>query len=71
MLKVLTKRRSSPGKNWLIGWEEKWRLKLTSVKVEVEVEAEFGNIKTLFIFSLFRNPFWPDVSILSVADTSI
>ena len=25
-------------------WEEKWRLKLTSVKVEVEVEAELGNI---------------------------
>ena len=26
------------------GWEEKWGLKLTSAKVEVEVEAELGNI---------------------------
>ena len=26
------------------GWEEKWRLKLTSAKVEVEVEAELGNL---------------------------
>ena len=26
------------------GWEEKWRLKLTSAKVEVEVEAELGKI---------------------------
>ena len=25
------------------GWEEKWGLKLTSAKVEVEVEAELGN----------------------------
>ena len=25
------------------GWEEKWRLKVTSAKVEVEVEAELGN----------------------------
>ena len=24
-------------------WEEKWRLELTSAKVEVEVEAELGN----------------------------
>ena len=27
---------------WVGGWEEKWRLKLTSAKVEVE--AELGNI---------------------------
>ena len=27
------------------GREEKWRLKLTSAKVEVEVEAELGNWK--------------------------
>ena len=25
------------------GWEEKWRLMLTSAKVEVEVEAELDN----------------------------
>ena len=25
------------------GWEEKWRLKLTSAKVDVEVKAELGN----------------------------
>ena len=31
------------------GWEEKWGLKLTSAKVEVEVEAELGNI-TLAIY---------------------
>ena len=24
------------------GWEEKWRLELTSAKVEVEVESELG-----------------------------
>ena len=31
---------------WVAGGGlEKWRLKLTSVKVEVEVEAELGNIK--------------------------
>ena len=29
---------------WVGGWEEKWRLKLTPVKVEVEVEAELGNM---------------------------
>ena len=27
-----------------VGWLEKWGLKLTSAKVEVEVEAELGNI---------------------------
>ena len=27
---------------WVCGWEEKWRLKLTSAKVKVEVEAELG-----------------------------
>ena len=27
---------------WVGGWEEKWGLKLTSAKVEVEVEAERG-----------------------------
>ena len=26
------------------GWEEKWGLKLTLAKVEVEVEAELGNM---------------------------
>ena len=26
------------------GWKEKWGLKLTSAKVEVEVEAELGNM---------------------------
>ena len=26
-----------------VGWLEKWGLKLTSAKVEVEVEAELGN----------------------------
>ena len=30
---------------WVGGWEEKWGLKLTSAKVEVEVEAELGNRK--------------------------
>ena len=29
------------------GWEEKWGLKLTSAKVEVEVEAELGNYAKL------------------------
>ena len=28
---------------WAGGWEEKWRLKLTSVKLEVEVDL--GNIE--------------------------
>ena len=28
------------------GWEEKWGLKLTLAKVEVEVEAELGNYIT-------------------------
>ena len=35
---------------WVVdvgGWEEKWRLKLTSAKVEVEVEAELGNFHNL------------------------
>ena len=27
------------------GWEEIWRLKLNSAKVEVEVEAELGKIE--------------------------
>ena len=26
-------------------WEEKWRLKLTSARVDVEVEAELGKMK--------------------------
>ena len=30
---------------------EKWRLKLTSAKVEVEVEAELGNEKKGTLFS--------------------
>ena len=31
---------------WVAGGGlEKWRLKLTSAKVEVEVEAELGNMK--------------------------
>ena len=29
------------------GWEEKSRLKLTSAKVEVEVEDELGNINNI------------------------
>ena len=28
-----------------VGWLEEWGLKLTSAKVEVEVEAELGNSK--------------------------
>ena len=32
------------------GWESKWRLKLTSAKVEVEVEAELGNLYFRDIF---------------------
>ena len=36
------------------GWEEKWRLKLPSAKVEVKVEAELGNIHyTLLILQFF------------------
>ena len=31
------------------GWEEKWRLKLTSAIVEVEVEADLGNIHTTLL----------------------
>ena len=31
------------------GWEEKWRLKLTSAKAEVEVEAELGKKKLVFL----------------------
>ena len=27
-----------------VGGEEKWRINLTSAKVEVEVEAELGNL---------------------------
>ena len=27
---------------WVGGWEEKWGLKLTSAKIEVEVEAELS-----------------------------
>ena len=34
---------------WL-GWVEEWRLKLTSAKVEVEVEAELGNFQFCFSF---------------------
>ena len=32
---------------WVAGWVtlEEWKLRLTSAKVEVEVEAELGNIK--------------------------
>ena len=35
---------------WVAGWValEEWKLRLTSAKVEVEVEAELGN--TLFVF---------------------
>ena len=34
---------------WLAGWLalEEWKLRLTSDKVEVEVEAELGNSTTL------------------------
>ena len=36
------------------GWEEKWRLKLPSAKVEVKVEAELGNIhSTLLILQFY------------------
>ena len=31
---------------WVGWWEEKWRLRLTSAKVEVEFKAELGKIKT-------------------------
>ena len=31
---------------WAEGWLEKWGLKLTSAKVEVEVEAELGKNAT-------------------------
>ena len=32
---------------WVAGWValEEWKLRLTSAKVEVEVEAELGNIQ--------------------------
>ena len=36
------------------GWEEKWRLKLTSAKVEVEVEAKLGKKWKIPLF--FFNP---------------
>ena len=58
-----------------VGGVEKWRLKLTSAKVEVEVEAELGKKKFLFymqkgmgirvaniyfcIFSIFNPPYYP------------
>ena len=35
------------GGGWGGGGVEKWRLKLTSAKVEVEVKAELGNKKRL------------------------
>ena len=36
------------------GWEEKWRIKLTSAKVGVKVKAENGNIQTtLLILQLY------------------
>ena len=42
------------------GWEEKWGLKLTSARVEVEVEAELGNyelnLKTKTVVHLFSSP---------------
>ena len=43
---------------WVVGvggWEQKWGLKLTSAKVEVEVEAELGKIIKITICFL-RNP---------------
>ena len=36
---------------WVGGGLEKWGLKMTSAKVEVEVEAELGN----FIFDIFNH----------------
>ena len=39
--------RSLMEEGW-VGGVEKWRLKLTSAKVEVEVEAELGKKKFLF-----------------------
>ena len=38
---------------WVDWWEEKWRLKPTSVKVEFEVEAEIGNIHTTLLILQF------------------
>ena len=32
-----------------MGWLEKWGLKLTSAKVEVEVEAELGKIMSFLV----------------------
>ena len=32
-----------------MGWLEEWRLKLSLAKVEVEVEAELGNILLKFV----------------------
>ena len=40
------------------GWEEKWGLKLTSAKVEVEVEAELGNDIFKDIFEVSDHPLW-------------
>ena len=34
-------------------WEEKWRLKLPSAKVEVKVDAELGNIHTSLLILQF------------------
>ena len=54
MLKILF-RWGGQVDGWLGGWVawlEKWGLKLTSAKVEVEVEAELGRIFSLKFFHL-------------------
>ena len=45
------------GYGWVGGWEEKWRLMLSQLPTEVEVEAELGNVELHCIpllFSLYR-----------------
>ena len=48
---------------------EKWRLKLTSAKVEVEVEAELGkNIQENITFSLSNYPPLGEMSVFRALD---
>ena len=53
------------------GWEEKWILKLTSAKGEVEVEAELGNITILICVATIGTLTGENINEVKEMETSV